>query len=187
MTKRALIVIDLQNDYFPDGKWALDNILEASGNAADILADARAAGDEIVHVRHEFPTGDAPFFAPGTKGAEINDAVAPRDGEPIVLKRGINAFLDTDLEATLDAWGVTDVTIVGAMSHMCIDAAARAASDFGYVVTVVEDACGASALKFGDKTISAADAHAAYMAALEFAYAKVTTTASYLSDRAKAA
>ena len=66
MAKRALVLIDIQNDYFPGGRWPLDGIDAAANNAAELLAAARAAGDLVVHVRHEFPSADAPFFAPGS-------------------------------------------------------------------------------------------------------------------------
>jgi hypothetical protein len=75
MPKRALVLIDIQNDYFPGGKWTLRGIDAAAENAAKLLAAARAAGDLVVHVRHEFPTADAPFFAPGSEGAKIHPKV----------------------------------------------------------------------------------------------------------------
>jgi nicotinamidase-related amidase len=71
MPKRALVLIDIQNDYFPGGKWTLSGIESAADNAARVLAAARAAGDRVVHVRHEFPrpawhsgATRAPFPAP---------------------------------------------------------------------------------------------------------------------------
>ena len=85
MPKRALVLIDIQNDYFPGGKWALTGIEPAADNAARVLAAARAAGDLVVHVRHEFATADAPFFAPGSDGAKIHPKVRAGDGEPTAL------------------------------------------------------------------------------------------------------
>lgn len=187
MTKRALIIIDLQKDYFPGGRWTLDGADEAVTKAATVLEDARKAGDLVVHVRHEFTRDDAPFFAPGSPGAEIHPSVAPAAGETVVLKHNVNAFKDTNLKDVLDENGVTEVTIVGAMSHMCIDAGARAASDFGYGVTVVEDACATRDLEFGDKTIASPEVHAAYMSSLGFAYANVVKAGDYLTAREPAA
>src|SRR6478735_1148085 len=132
MPKRALVLIDIQNDYFPGGKWALAGIEPAADNAARVLAAARAAGDLVVHVRHEFTTPDAPFFALRSGGAEIHPKARTGDGEPVVLKHHVNAFRETDLEAILDRHGVEEVAICGAMSHMCVDAGTRAASDLGY-------------------------------------------------------
>lgn len=88
----------------------------------------------------------------------------------------VNAFLGTDLEHTLDQHGVEALTIVGSMSHMCIDAATRAAADLGYAVTVAHDACATLPLEFDGKQVPAADVHGAAMAALAFAYAKVVKT-----------
>ena len=82
MPKRALVLIDIQNDYFPGGKWTLNGIESAADNAARVLAAARAAGDLVVHVRHEFPTADAPFFAPGSSGAQIHPKVQNREASP---------------------------------------------------------------------------------------------------------
>ena len=176
MSKQALIIIDFQNDYFPGGKWTLDGAEAAADNAARLLATARERGDLVVHVRHEFTNSDAPFFAPGSAGARIHPKVAPAPGEPVVLKQQVNAFRDTELKAVLDQHGVTALSIVGSMSHMCIDAAVRAAADFGYAVKVAHDACATLALDFAGKQVAAADVQAASMAALAFAYAEVVST-----------
>jgi nicotinamidase-related amidase len=181
MTKRALIIVDLQNDYFPDGKFALSGIEAAAANAARLLHAARAAGDLVVHVRHEFPSAEAPFFAPGSEGAKINKAVENREGEPVVVKRHINSFRETDLKDILDRHGVTELAIVGAMSHMCVDAVTRAAVDFGYRATVAHDAVATRDLEFNGVNIPAAQAHAAFMAALGFAYASVVSTDQLLA------
>ncbi len=90
MPKRALVLIDVQNDYFPGGKWPLTGIESAAANAARLLAAARGAGDLVVHIRHEFPTADAPFFAPGSEGAKIHPKVRGLDGEAVVLKHHVN-------------------------------------------------------------------------------------------------
>ena len=80
MSKQALVIIDVQNDYFPGGKWTLDKIDEAASNIKRVLTDARARGMPVFHIHHEFETEDAPFFAPGSPGAEIHSSVAPIDG-----------------------------------------------------------------------------------------------------------
>ncbi len=180
MRKQALIIIDLQNDYFEGGRWTLHNIDQAAANARRVLDSARASGMTVIHVHHEFQIENPPFFAPGTPGAEIHKDLMPIAGEATVLKHRVNAFLETDLKARLDDNGITDITLVGAMSHMCIDAAARAAADFGYPVTVIEDACASRDLEFNGQVVPAEQAHAAYMSALGFAYATVTTTDAYL-------
>lgn len=180
MSKRAVVVIDIQNDYFPDGKYELVGIEEAAANAARVIDAARDKGDRVIHVRHIFPSDDAPFFTPDSEGSEINPAVAPQEGETVVVKNHPNPFLKTDLKKILDDGGIEEVVVVGAMSHMCIDATTRAASDYGYRTTVVQDACATRDLEFGDVTVPAASVHAAMMSALGFAYATITHTDSYV-------
>ena len=142
--------------------------------------DARKNGDLIAHVRHEFPVPDAPFFKPGTDRVQIHSSVAPADGETVILKNYPNSFLKTNLKELLDNNGVQEVTVVGAMSHMCIDATVRASSDFGYKTTVLHDACATRDLEFGGRVVPAAQVHAALMSALEFGSAKVVAMEAYL-------
>jgi nicotinamidase-related amidase len=181
MPRRALIIIDLQNDYFAGGRWVLEGADAAAANTARLLEAARRADDLVVHIRHEFPNADAPFFAPGSSGAEIHDSVRPLEGEPVIVKQYANAFRETTLQAMLEQEGITDLTICGAMSHMCVDAGTRAAADLGYPITVVHDACATRDLEFEGTTVPAAHVHAAYMSALGFAYASVCSTDAYLA------
>ena len=180
MPNRALIVIDVQNDYFPGGRWTLSGMDEAADNAGRLLTSARASGDLVVHIRHEFPTEDAPFFVPGSVGAQIHPKAAPQDGEPVVLKHNINAFRETELKAILDREAIRDVVICGAMGHMCVDATTRAANDLGYNCTVIHDACASRELEFNGVSIPAEQVHAAYMASLQFAYATSVSTEAFL-------
>ena len=179
MSKRAIIVVDLQKDYLTTGSFALVGIDEAADNAAKVMKAARSAGDRVIHIRHENPA-DAPFFVPGTEGAEIIPTVTPAEGELVITKNYPNAFRETGLKQALDADGIKDVVVVGAMSHMCIDATSRAAADLGYATTIVEDACATRDLEFNGKTVPAAQVHAAYMSALAFAYGKFVTTGELL-------
>lgn len=183
MPRRALILIDIQNDYFPGGKWTLSGIDAAADQAARVLEAARKAGDLVVHVRHEFPTAEAPFFTPGSDGARIHPKVAQQGNEPVVLKHQVNSFRDTDLKAILDQNGIEDVVICGAMSHMCVDAGTRAASDLGYKCTVIHDACATRDQEFQGKTVPASDVHAAFMAALQFGYAKLLSADEYVAGK----
>jgi nicotinamidase-related amidase len=186
MSKRALLVIDIQNDYFPGGRWTLSNIDAAADNAVRVISAARAAGDLVVHVRHENPAADAPFFVAGSKGAEIHEKVLPAQGEDVVVKHYVNSFRETNLAAILDGNDVEEVVIVGAMSHMCVDAVTRAASDLGYRVTVIHDACASRDLELDGVVVPAAHVHAAFMSALGFAYADMVSTERYLGTAAKA-
>lgn len=182
MKKLGLIVIDLQNEYLPTGKLPLSGIEAATDNAAKVLADARAKDIPVFHIRHEFASADAPVFVPGSDGVEIQPAVAPLGDEPVIVKNHINAFRETDLQQQLEAQGVQEVVIVGAMSHMCVDACVRAAVDMGYPTTVLHDACATLDLEFNGVSVPAAHVHAAMMAAFEFGYGTVKSTDEYLAD-----
>lgn len=184
MSKNALLVIDIQNDYFNGGKYPLSEMDAVAANAARLIADARRKNTCIIHVQHIFPSQEAPFFTPGSDGSRIHSSVAPQDGETVIIKNNPNPFLDTDLKPVLDAAGIETITVIGAMSHMCIDATVRAASDFGYAVTVVEDACATRDLEHDGKTVPAAMVQTAMMSALGFAYAAITTTDQYLTTKA---
>jgi len=181
MPKRALVLIDMQNDYFPGGKWTLSGIESAADNVAKLLEAARAKGELVVHVRHEFASADAPFFVPGSAGAQIHSKARNLEGELVVLKHHVNSFRGTDLKGILDRNGIEEVVICGAMSHMCVDAGARAASDLGFKCCVVHDACATRDQEFEGAVVPAAQVHAAFMAALRFGYAKLVTTNEYLA------
>lgn len=181
MSKRAVVVIDLQNEYLPTGKLPLSGIERAVGNAAKVIADARARGIPVIHVRHEFVNGEKPIFVPGSEGVKIQDAVVPQGDEPVVVKHYPNAFRETSLKQLLDERGVQELVVVGAMSHMCIDAGVRAAADLGYGVILLHDACATLDLEFGGVTVPARQVHAAMMAALGFAYATLMDTEAYLA------
>lgn len=183
MSKTALIIVDMQNDYFPGGKWTLDGVEAAAVNAARVLADFRQRGLAIIHVRHEFPSTDAPFFVPGSDGANIHTSLQPAEGEFQILKSEVNSFQGTELHALLQREDITNLVITGAMSHICIDAITRAAADLGYNNTLVHDACATLGVEFNGVQVPAVQVHAAFMAALAFAYAEVVSTDTLLSGR----
>ena len=185
---RTLLIIDVQNDYFPGGAHPLVGPEAAATAAARLLASHREAGQPVVHVQHVWDAPDAAFFAPGTAGVEIHPLVAPVGGEPVVVKAHPNSFLETDLDDRLRAAGADadGVVIVGMMSSMCVDATVRAAADRGYSVTVAHDACAAPDLTFGDEVVPAAQVHAAFMAALGDSYAEVVSVDELLGSDASA-
>lgn len=169
----ALILVDIQNDYFTEGLWPVDDMNRVASTARDVLEQARSASDLIIHVFHEAASDTAPFFRPNTYGAKIHDSVAPLPDEATVLKHRPNSFHETDLNARLTSAGITDVTIIGAMTQMCIDATARAARDLGFNVTLISDACGAKAQTFGDVALTAEQVQAAFLGPLRMSYAQV--------------
>jgi len=182
MARQALIVVDIQNDYFPQGKWPLTGVDAAADNAARLIAAFREAGDPVIHIRHEFTSADAPFFTPGSEGARLHPKVLNRADEPVVLKHFVNAFRETELQSILDEQDIKELVVVGSMSHMCIDGVVRAAADLGYTVTVIHDACATRDLEFNGLTVPAAQVHAAFMSSLAFAYASVVCVQEFLSN-----
>jgi nicotinamidase-related amidase len=183
MSRSALIVVDIQNDYFPGGKWPLVGVDAAADNAARIIEATRGAGGLVVHIRHEFTSEDAPFFTPNSEGAKLHPKVLNQPIEPVVLKHFVNSFRETELKQILDQHGIEELVVVGAMSHMCVDSITRAAADMGYKVKVIHDACASRDLEFNGTTVPAAQVHAAFMAALGFAYAEVVSTQELLNAK----
>jgi len=182
MDKTALILVDIQNDYFPGGKMTLEGIDAASANAARLLSRFREKRLPVFHIRHLAARPGATFFLPDTPGSEIHPSVAPMADETVVVKHFPNSFRETSLLDQLKKAGVASVVICGAMSHMCIDATVRAAADLGFRCRVAQDACATRALVFGQEIVPAAMVHAAFMAALSAAYAEVLTTEELIAE-----
>ena len=178
----ALILIDIQNDYFPGGAMELAGMSQAAARARELLAAWREARRPIFHVQHLALGPGATFFRPDTPGVEINESVRPLPAEALIQKHYPNAFRDTDLKEALTDAGVEEVIIGGAMSHMCIDATTRAAFDYGFTCTVIHDACATRDLAFKDLTIPAAQVHGAFMAALGMRYARVLALKEFLNS-----
>ena len=173
MPDKALLIIDIQNDYFPGGKMELEGADAAASQAHKVLAKARAEKLPVFHVRHLSTRPGSTFFLPGTSGAEIHKAVTPQAGEAVIEKNFPNSFRGTALEEKLKAAGVKELVVAGMMTHMCVDASVRHAADLGYKVTLVGDACATRAQSYGGETVPARQVHAAFLAALNGFYAKV--------------
>jgi nicotinamidase-related amidase len=170
---RALVLVDIQNDYFPGGAHPLHRPEPAAANAASLLARFREAGEPVFHVQHVAAEADSPFMRKGSRGAEIHESVSPAAGEPVVQKAHPNSFRETSLEQDLRSQGVDEVVVCGMMTAMCVDATARAADDLGFAVTVAQDACATSDLAFGGDQVAAPTVHTAFLAALADGYATV--------------
>ncbi len=165
--KNALLVIDIQKDYFEGGKYPLVEPLAAARMAYMILQCFREHGGHHIHIQHIALKPDAPFFVKGSAGSDIHDSAAHFVGEPIVYKHYPNAFRETNLLEMLKGWGIERVVITGMMTHMCVDATTRAAADFGFKVIVAEDACATRDLEFGNTLVPADHVHKAFMSALQ--------------------
>lgn len=169
----ALVVIDIQNDYFPGGSMELVGADAAARVAAGLLGRFRQAGLPVVHVRHESTRPGSTFFLPGTPGAEIHPLLAPLPGESVLTKHFPNSFRDTGLLEILREFSATRLTICGMMTHMCVDTSVRAAFDLGFACRLASDACATRDLSFAGRTVAAADVQTAYLAALGAVFAQV--------------
>ena len=172
----ALLVIDIQNDYFPGGAMELEGADAAGAKAAAAIAKFRQEGKPVLHVRHLSVRPGSTFFLPGTKGAEIHAAVKPAGGETVIEKNFPNSFRNTDLKASLDKLQIKNLVVAGMMTHMCVDASVRHAADLGYKITLLGDACATRAQSYGGEKVPARQVHAAFLAALNGFYAKVVDT-----------
>ena len=174
--RTALLIVDIQNDYFPGGTMELEGAQAAGEKAAAALASFRKQGLPVFHVRHLSVRPGATFFIPGTKGADIHECVRPQGGEAVVEKNFPNSFRGTALRDHLEKGGIKNLVVAGMMTHMCVDATVRHAADLGYKLTLLADACATRAQSFGGETIPARQVHGAFLAALNGFYAKVVDT-----------
>jgi nicotinamidase-related amidase len=180
---RALLVIDIQRDYFPGGAYPLVEPEAAAAAARQLLDGFRTRREPVIHLRHVWDAPEATFMRPDTEGVQIHPLVAPAPDEPVIDKTAPNGFIGTGLEALLHTDRIDEVVVAGMMSSMCVDATVRAAVDAGLAVTVVHDACAAPDLEFGGRSVPAAMVHAAFMASLADGYATVTDAASVIAAR----
>ncbi len=180
--KQALILVDIQNDYFPKGSMELVQMNEAAQNASSVLKFFRNMQLPIFHVQHISMGASATFFKPDTEGVKTHNSVAPIQGETIIIKHFPNSFRETALSNTLNSLSLKEIVICGAMSHMCIDATTRAGFDLGYQCTVIADACATRDLEYNGVKIEAQKVHASFMAALASPYARVISTDEFLSQ-----
>lgn len=179
----ALIIVDIQKDYFPGGKMELSNPAHAAANAAKVLEWFRENhNDHIFHVQHIAADPALGFFLPDTEGTEHHETVQPLKDEKIIVKNFPNSFLHTELESQLKEKEVTKVVVAGMMTHMCIDATVRAAVDLGYKTTLIEDACASKELTYQNKTTPADQVHLSFVGALQGMYAEVISTEDFLQQ-----
>ncbi|HET7579688.1 MAG TPA: cysteine hydrolase family protein [Bacillales bacterium] len=179
--KTALLVIDMQKDYFPGGRMELEGTHAAAQNVKTLLGRFRKIGDPIVFMQHVSLSEQTGFFLQDTEGIDIHESVEPQHGEVVMQKHFPNSFRGTDLLEYLKRRDVKQLVICGAMSHMCVDATTRAAVDYGFRCTVVEDACATKRLVFNGDEIPAGHVHGTIMAALNGIYAEITDTDHFLS------
>lgn len=172
--KSALLLIDIQDFYFPGGRLQLENPEMAGMNAGLILDHFRKSELPVYHVRHNFEPG-----------GNIHQYVKPEAGEPVISKDQVNAFIDTELLGMLQADSVEQLVICGMQTHMCVEAAVRAGFDFGFTCLLVTDACATRALQYEEYIIPAKNVHYSTIKTLQGSYARVLTTEELIKEFSK--
>ena len=170
-SKTALLIIDIQDFYFPGGKAELVSPEFASKNAKLLLDDFRKKNQTVIHVRHN-----------SKSGAKIHKDVTPLDNEKVISKDEVNCFKGTDLLEYLQNNKIDTLVITGMQTQMCVEAAVRAGHDYDFKIILIHDACATKDLKFLDKTVKAEDVHNATLSTLK-SYAKIIDTKTFLSKK----
>ena len=165
--KTTLVLIDIQAFYFDTTRAPLVGREEASLQAGKILEYFRKTGQEVVHIKHK-------------GGGEIHEYVRPLPDETVFVKEHVSCFRETPLLGHLQAEGIKRLVIVGMMTHMCVEAATRAADVLGFETILIHDACATRDLTFEDEIITAQDVHLSTLSTLK-AYATILTTSEYLN------
>jgi nicotinamidase-related amidase len=169
----GLLLIDIQNDYFPGGAMEVVGASEAATQAANLLDTFRQKILPIIHIQHIATRPGATFFLPNTFGAEIHESVRPANHEPVFKKHFPNSFRETPLLEQLRSAKISRLVIAGMMTHLCIDTTTRAAADLGFACSLAYDGCATRALSFNGVQVSAESVQAAYLAGLNGLFAKV--------------
>jgi nicotinamidase-related amidase len=179
---QALLLIDIQNDYFPGGAMELAGSPEAGTQAGKLLQVFREKALPVIHIQHISTRPGAAFFLPKTKGVEIHQSVNPAQNEIVIRKNYPNSFRGTPLLDHLRERHIRQLVIGGMMTHMCIDSTTRAAADLGFECFLARDACATKTLSFGGVVIPAESVQAAFLASLNGLFAKVQSVAELCSS-----
>lgn len=180
LAESTLVLIDCQNTY-TQGTMELEGVQAALEQTAQLLDRARSAGIPIIHIQHSDGPGSL-YDIEGESGA-IVASVAPREGEPVVVKQFPNSFVQTDLDDRLKSLGASNLVLAGFMTHMCVNSTARGAFNLGYAPTVVAAATATRTLAGPDSTpVPAAAMQAASLAAMADLFAVVVPDAAGIPD-----
>lgn len=135
----AVIVIDIQNEYFAGGKMPIPDGMKALQNSKRLVEFAHKHGMLVFFVRHE-GAADGPLFAKGSRFAEFHKDLQPGKNDRVITKATPSSFVGTDLKQQLDSLGIKQLIVTGLMTHMCVSSTARDAVPLGYSVIIPEDA-----------------------------------------------
>jgi nicotinamidase-related amidase len=177
----CLIIIDMQK-CMADPAAGSRNNPQAEDNIAQLLQAWRAAGANIVHVRH-ISRSSRSLFSPGQPGAEFQQAFLPLSHEHVVEKNVPDAFVNSALERWLRVRGLNELVLVGVSTNNSVEASARTAGNLGFATVVVLDATFAFAMRdYAGVQRSADEVHAMSLANLMSDYATIKDTRSVLAE-----
>jgi len=180
-SKDALLIIDIQMDYFPHGACELSGSLEAAENAALLLQHFRKNKLPVLHIRNESIHKGATFLLPETPGVDFHPRVDPFAEEIIITKHFPNSFRSTELAATLQKWEISHIVVCGMMTHNCVSSTVREAWDRNFDISLIHDACATKELISPAGSISAEMVHNGHIAALS-RFSQIFSTKEFLES-----
>ena len=182
MASRALVVVDVQNEYVT-GQMPISypNVYESLANVGRAMDAAAAHHLPIAVIQHRASV-DSPIFAADSDGYQLCDVVAERHFDLRLDKEMPSSFTGTGLEAWLRAHDVDTIVVVGFMTQLCVESTARDAVHRGFDVEVLEDATGTLDLANQAGRRSAQDIHETVCVVLQSEFAAVTTTGAWIED-----
>lgn len=177
--KRALLVIDVQNEYFT-GQLP---VTYPEGSMANILKAINAAQDNsipVVVIQHTAPQENSKTFRKGTEGWKLHPEISAESYDHLVEKNLPGSFTGTDLEQWLRERGIDTLVITGYMTQMCCDTTARQAAHLGFAVEFLSDATGTLQISNYAGTVTAEELHKAILVTQAMRFSKVMTTEAWM-------
>lgn len=178
--KRALLVIDVQNEYFT-GKLPVKYPKGSLKNIVKGMDEALINKIPIIVIQHTDLEKDSKTFIKGSKEWEIHDEIKKKKYDYIIEKNLPGSFTGTDLENILKKRNIDTVTICGYMTHMCCDTTARQAHHLGFSVEFLSDATGTINISNYSGTIKAKDMHKATLITQAMSFSKVLTINEWIN------
>ena len=169
--KEALLIIDIQEFYFVEGASQLVNPEFASEKAALILQNFRLKNKPVIHIQHA-----------SSKNFNFHKNVEPVRNEKVITKHFVNSYKETDLLEYLKQHEITHVVICGMMTHVCVEAAARASADYGFKIIVLSDACATRDVIYNSDTVLSKDVHNSTLATIQSYYGTIMTSEEYVRE-----
>ena len=177
--KKALVIIDVQNDYFPGGAYELYEPDKALDMIQKLIHSFRTKNEKIYYVQH-ISGESGSFFLPNTVGCLIHEKIKPQDNDKIIVKHYPSSFLGTTLHEELQQDEIDELVVCGMMTHMCVDTTVRVAKDYGYKMILISDGCATNDLEINGRKIEATVVQDTYLASLKHYFADIMTCEEFL-------